>query len=197
MKHKITRPKAKKFTSGEIFDLSTIILIAIILLTAVIFLAIIGVDLLLAAIPGVLFLCFVTAILVLGLDRKRQKRKDLDEYNSEIMDSISNEELEELNSQLTKDNYYYKTFYLTEKYICFPREASKLIPYDQIENVSAEYRSYGRYTRGMFMFLTLKNGMTVRALIEEPVKFSKKKDAFLIEFKEILKNGSKTNRKDR
>ena len=188
MKHKITRPKARKFTPGGIVDL-----IAIILLAAVIFLGIIsGVT-----IPIVLFLCFVTAILAWGLYGKRHKIKELDQYQSEIMDSISDEELEKLNSQLTKDNFFYKTFYLTEKYIYFPKEAFKLVPYDRIENVSAEYRSYSRYTRGMFMFLTLKNGMTIRALIEEPVKFSKKKDAFLIEFKEILKNGSKTNRKDR
>lgn len=197
MKHKITRPKAKKFTPGGIADLSTIILIAVILLTAVIFLGIINGDLLLAAIPIVLFFCFVTVLLALSMYRNRQKRKDLDEYHSELMDSISDEELDKLNSQLTKDNYYYKTFYLTEKYIYFPKAAVKLIPYDRIENVSVEDRSYNRYEKGMFIILTLKDDRTFRFLINETIKFSKKKDAFLIEFKEILREGAKKERKDR
>ena len=192
MKHKITRPKAKKITSGEIVDLIVILFLAAVTVLYIFLSIVKGSNQLFGNIPKVLFILIVTALFAFNLYIKRQKRKELDQYQSEIMDSISDQELEELNSQLTKDNYY-KTFYLTEKYICFPREASKLVPYDQIENVYAEYRSYGRYTRGMFMFLTLKNGMTIRALIEEPVKFNKKKDAFLIEFKEILKNGSKIN----
>ncbi|MCH5193295.1 MAG: hypothetical protein J1F11_04985 [Oscillospiraceae bacterium] len=198
MKHKITRPKAKKFTSVEIVDRIVIILIAIIILAAVILLGIIiGFAHISAIIPAVLFLCGATALLALSMYKSRQKRKDLDEYQSELMDSISDEELEKINSQLTKDNYYYKTFYLTEKYICFPKAAVKLIPYDRIENVSAGYKHYSRYEKGMFMFVTLKDDRTLRFLINETLKFSKKKDAFLIEFKEILRNGSKMKRKDR
>ena len=186
MKHKITRSKTMKFTPGETADL-----VAIIFVTAVILLGIIsGYALTLDAFPKVLYLCFVTALLAWGLYMKRQKRKGPDDYHSEIMDSISDEELEELNFQLTKDNYYYKTFYLTERYICFPNEFNKLIPYDHIEDISAEYKRYSRYEQGIYMFLTLKDGRKLQFFINQNYKFSKEKYLFLIELKEILKNSS-------
>ena len=162
-------------------------------------LTILGFVLAFTAMVFVIFIILNTSIedlkYLIALIRGENPMSDFDRYQAEVMANISDEEFEKVKSQLTEDNLFLDKFYLTEKYFYCPSEKA-LIPYEHIGHVSIQkiyIRSYRHNHHEPRLALNCKGYGTMYF----PVGKNTQTEAFLIELRKVLEDGSrKMNRTD-